>query len=52
MASQFGEAKAIQAANRAEYLWNQDADVDPFSNAVYEELRPTDPVGEIEPIRR
>jgi len=31
MAGQFGEAKAIQVANHAEYLWNRDANVDPFS---------------------
>jgi hypothetical protein len=31
MAAQFGEEKAIQAANHAEYIWNRDADVDPFA---------------------
>jgi len=31
MAGHFGEGKATQAAIHAEYLWNRNADVDPFS---------------------
>jgi len=32
MQMQFGEEKAIEAANRAEYIWNRDTDVDPFAS--------------------
>jgi hypothetical protein len=31
MKMQYGEEKAIEAANRAEYIWNKDPDSDPFA---------------------
>ena len=31
MQMQFGEETAIDAANRAEYIWNRDPETDPFA---------------------
>jgi hypothetical protein len=32
METQYGEEKAVEAAKRAEYIWNRDPDFDPFAN--------------------
>jgi hypothetical protein len=32
MQMQFGEEKAIEAANHAEYIWNRDPEIDPFAS--------------------
>lgn len=33
---EFGKSEAIKAANRAEYMWNQDSRFDPFAQLYVE----------------
>ena len=41
---QFGQGEAIKAANRAEYVWNQNERLDPFAQLYVKEDEDDGPI--------